>query len=183
MRVRPRVGSSSPRPLASGFSASRTSRIARPRLATLRRWRRTARRWRTRGLPGRWCASTRIQSNQTTTAPHAPFHLSTPLFLADACQVAYGGHPHLVRPLQGPGWRLDPVHHPGRHRHHHLPHVGDTRFGPTHQPTGNEHTDELLTYLGSSQEPAAVMMSVHRFAKESRRVLPNHLITCLSVRV
>ena len=127
MRVRPRVGSSSPRPLASGFSASRTSRMARPRLATLRRWRRTARRSPTRGLPGRWCASTRIQST-----PH--HHSSTRAlpsfdapFLADACQVAYGGHPHLVRPLQGPGWRLDPVRHPGRHRRHHLPHVGDKR--------------------------------------------------------
>lgn len=132
MRLRRWLGSSSPRPLVSGFSASRTSPIARPRLATLRRWRPTARSSPTRGLPGRWCASTQIQSTPHHHSLHTrPSIFRRPFFLADACQVAYGGLPHLVRPLEGPGWRLDPVRHPGRHRRHHLPHVGDKRFGPT----------------------------------------------------
>ena len=52
MRLRRWLGSSSPRPLVSGFSASRTSPIARPRLATLRRWRPTARSSPTR--PSSW---------------------------------------------------------------------------------------------------------------------------------
>ena len=69
MRVRRRLSSSSPRSLVSDSSPSRPWRITRPRPATLRRWRLSARFSPTFGFPRRWFASTHTKVTMNDQPP------------------------------------------------------------------------------------------------------------------